>query len=185
MFCFRFRLMEKLEVRGYEIAFSRVCAGSERSCRAFTLRQNRDLNFAGVRDGITGLRPIIRAQPFRGARADTDTTEFTQPNTLGTLSVARGSATQRPSTTNRYSYRPGGRNMTRTHRPPAVRTIRMFDTSQLLNDPAMVTSRAAPLLHSNQTGCGCTALAGVTRPACAGQARVFPFIRSLRITFFR
>jgi hypothetical protein len=66
-----------------------------------------------------------------------------------------------------------------------MRTMRALDTSQLLNDPAMVTSRAALLMYSKQTGCGSVALAGMARPACAGQARFFPFVCSLRITFFR
>lgn len=79
------------------------------------------------------------------------TTEFLPPNGFSTLSLARGSGCQLPSTTKRYSWRPGLRLTSRIHLPSRVRSSGVWSGFQPLKLPARNTVLASGLMSSNAT----------------------------------
>ena len=75
-------------------------------------------------------------------------TEFLPPNGFSTLSLAFGSGSHWPSTTKRYSWRPGPTLRRPAHRPLPAGASGVCSGCQLLNEPATNTCFAAGFTNS-------------------------------------
>ncbi len=98
--------------------------------------------------------------PTGGLGADycsppTKSTELFPPYGLGAWSGADGSVTHAPSTTSRYSYRPGGSASSFIHWPFSRRSIGVTPGRHSLKVPATHTACACSCWNSILTACGC------------------------------
>jgi len=83
--------------------------------------------------------------PFRSG---TLRTEFNPPKGLAAVSLARGSGIHSPSTTNRYSYVPGGKARALIQRPAPSGIMGVAPGRQSLKVPATEIAAAVGWLHS-------------------------------------
>ena len=126
--------------------------------------------------------PNCPAQPTSAARlsvaqssalspAPKTNTALRVPKGFGTNVRAKGSSVQFPSTTKRYSYRPGLRCKSTFHWPHPVpkRSIGVAEGCQPLKEPAMLTSFASGKNRSNLTSVDsvCGAASGSGRSFCS------------------
>jgi hypothetical protein len=81
----------------------------------------------------------------------TISTELNPPYGFRTVSFAFGSGTHWPSTTNRYSCRPGLTLKAPTHFPPGTGSRGVFPGSHPLNEPATETDFASGFVNSSNT----------------------------------
>jgi hypothetical protein len=93
------------------------------------------------------LSPNFSPRP----QAETLRTEFLPPNGFWTLSLAFGSGNHCPSTTKRYSCRPGLIFRSPTHRPFPTRLKGVRSGFHSLNEPATYTVLASGLTNSSDT----------------------------------
>src|SRR5262249_13815905 len=84
------------------------------------------------------LPPLALFNP--AVQAGITNAEFLPPNGLETVSLALGSGNQAPSTTNRYSYRPGPTVRSLTHLPFASAVIGVLSGHHALKEPAIATA---------------------------------------------
>src|ERR1035437_1262713 len=107
--------------------------------------------------------------------SDTIRTEFLPPNGFATLSLAFGSGSHWPSTTNRYSCRPGATLRSPAQRPLPAAASGVCSGCQLLNEPATNTWLAAGFTSSRTTrgGGGGSAFTVTGFAASAGAGAAF------------
>ena len=113
----------------------------------------RGVDFA---DGAGAGRVAGEALTGRAATGDllaTTSTAFAVPKTFGISSVAAGSSTHSPSTTKRYSWRPGSSGSSFAHMPSFNRIIGVTLGCQSLNEPAMQALCAVGCVSSRHTHC--------------------------------
>ena len=92
--------------------------------------------FGSRRGGGSALRlPAGPKRPDQPAQVRTCTTELSVPCALNTCSEAFGSGSHCPSTTNLYSWRPGGKARLASQSPPFCRFMGVASGDQALNPP--------------------------------------------------
>ena len=106
-----------------------------------------------VTPDIIRSMPWINTQPRNSQpfpfRSVTLRTEFNPPNGLATVSLARGSGIHSPSTTNRYSYVPGGKAKALIQRPAPSEIMGAAPGRQSLKVPATEIAAAVGWLYSS------------------------------------
>src|SRR6266568_5243906 len=136
------------------VCISHKCPYSQRERSPPTAAKIR--RFANLTNELAthNRRPHCMASaPTRDSQlwAETRRTEFLPPKGLATLSFAFGSGSHCPSTTNRYSYRPGFTVRSPTHRPLPRGASGVFSGCHSLKEPATQTRFAPGLTNSRET----------------------------------
>jgi hypothetical protein len=110
--------------------------------------------------------------------SETTSTEFLPPKGFCTLSFAAGSGSHCPSTTKRYSCRPGFTARSPAHFPSPRRASGVCSGFHSLNEPATKTCLASGLISSNETrfALGDGAFGATAIPAGVAAAALFTVV---------
>ena len=151
---------------GLESRFSAAWAEIKQRIAAESRKDRRKLGGESTRDAFQAQAPRSMCCLLIGARvcrlfahpwkhfpliySETIRTEFLPPNGFSTVSLAFGSGSHWPSTTNRYSCRPGFMLRSPTQRPLPRSVSGVVSGFHPLKDPATNTCLAPGLTNSNE-----------------------------------